>query len=126
MFDLVVLDLVFICNGLLCIFVFLCVSLDHFGFVFSNLVLLGLVFFSTEPRDWHMLPVIVVSSLWHGYFVSGVDRENRRILAIAEERRRYRESWNFSYLYVLTTYVSGILVGPYRVLPKLGPSTHDC
>jgi len=53
MFDLVVLDLVFICNGLFCIFVFLCVSLDHFGFVFSNLVLLGLVFFSTEPRDWH-------------------------------------------------------------------------
>jgi len=108
-------------------FVFLCVSLDHFGFVFSNLVLLGLVFFQYRAKRLaQMLPVIVVSSLWHGYFVSGVDRENRRILAIAEERRRYRESWNFSYLYVLTTYVSGILVGPYRVLPKLGPSTHDC
>jgi len=38
------LDLVFICNGLLCIFVFFCVSLDHFGFVFSNFILLGLVF----------------------------------------------------------------------------------
>jgi len=36
------------CNG----FVFFCVSLDHFGFVFSNFVLLGLVFFNTEPRDW--------------------------------------------------------------------------
>ena len=34
MFDLVVLDLVFICNGLVCIFVFfLNVGLDHFGFV---------------------------------------------------------------------------------------------
>ena len=28
------------------------VSLDHFGFVLSKRVLLGLVFFSTEPRDW--------------------------------------------------------------------------
>jgi len=45
MFDLVVLDLVFICNGLVCIFVFFCVSLDHFGSVFSNFVLLGFVFF---------------------------------------------------------------------------------
>jgi len=44
MFDLVVLDLVFICNGLVCIFVFFCVSLDHFGSVFSNFVLLGFVF----------------------------------------------------------------------------------
>ena len=44
MFDLVVLYLVFICNGLVCIFVFVCVlSLDHFGFVFSNFILLGLV-----------------------------------------------------------------------------------
>jgi len=35
---------VFICNGLVCIFVFfLCVSVDHFGFVFFNFVLLGLV-----------------------------------------------------------------------------------
>jgi len=33
----------FICNGLVCIFVFF-VSLGHFGFVFSNFVLLGLVF----------------------------------------------------------------------------------
>ena len=45
MFDLFVLDLVFIFNGLVCIVVFLC-------FVFYNLVLLGLVFFSTKPRDW--------------------------------------------------------------------------
>ena len=53
MFDLVVLDLIFICNGLLCIFcVFFCVSLDHFRFVICNLVLLGLVFLSTKPRDW--------------------------------------------------------------------------
>ena len=44
MFDLAVLDLVFICNGLVCIF---CVSLDHFGFVFSNCVLFG-SFFSTK------------------------------------------------------------------------------
>jgi len=45
-FDLVVLDffgLFFLC---------FCVSLDHFGFVFFNFVLLGLVFFSAEPRDW--------------------------------------------------------------------------
>ena len=42
--DLVVLDLVFICNGLICIFVLFCVILDHFSFVFSNVVLLGLVF----------------------------------------------------------------------------------
>ena len=27
-----------------------CVSLDHFGFMFSNFVLLDLVFFSTETR----------------------------------------------------------------------------
>ena len=39
--DLVVLDLVFICNVY---FVFFCVILDHFSFVFSNVVLLGLVF----------------------------------------------------------------------------------
>ena len=45
MFDLFVLDLVFIFNGLVCFVVFLC-------FVFYNLVLLGLVFFSTKPRDW--------------------------------------------------------------------------
>jgi len=44
MFDLVVLDLVFICNGLVVSLCFFCVSLDHFGFVFSNFVLLGLVF----------------------------------------------------------------------------------
>jgi len=44
LFDLVVLDLVFICNGLVCIFVFFCVSLDHFGFVFSDFILLDLVF----------------------------------------------------------------------------------
>ena len=44
MLDLVVLDLAFICNSLVCIFVFFCdVSLDHFGFVFSNFVLSGLV-----------------------------------------------------------------------------------
>ena len=43
MFDLVVSDLVFIC-------IFLYVSIDHFGFVLSNFVLLSLVFFSTEPR----------------------------------------------------------------------------
>jgi len=41
----------FICNGLICIFVLNYVSLDHFGFAFSNSVLLGLGF-STEPRDW--------------------------------------------------------------------------
>ena len=51
MFDLVVLDLVCIFNGLVW-FVFLCVSLDYFGFVYSNFVFLRLVFFSTEPRDW--------------------------------------------------------------------------
>jgi len=44
MFDLVVLDLVFICNGLVCIFYVFSVSLDHFGFVFSSVFLLGLVF----------------------------------------------------------------------------------
>ena len=43
MLDLVVLDLAFICNSLVCIFVFFCVSLDHSGFVFSNFVLSGLV-----------------------------------------------------------------------------------
>ena len=47
--------LVFVCfwNGLVCIFV--CssrVSLDHFGFAFSNLVFVVFRFFSTEPRDW--------------------------------------------------------------------------
>ena len=47
MLVLVVLDLVFICNGLVCFF---CVSLDHFGFLFSNLVLLGLVFFSIQSQ----------------------------------------------------------------------------
>jgi len=56
MFDLVVLDLVLICNGLVSIFVFFCVSLDHFDFAsldyLTNLVLLGRVFFSTKPRDW--------------------------------------------------------------------------
>jgi len=55
MFDLVVLDF-FICNGLVCIFVFFCVSLDHFDFAsmdyLTTLVLLGSVFFSTKPRDW--------------------------------------------------------------------------
>jgi len=34
----------FICNGLICIFVLNYVSLDHFGFAFSNSVLLGLGF----------------------------------------------------------------------------------
>ena len=48
MFDLVVLDLVFICNGLVRIFVRFCVGLHHFGFVFCNFVLLGLVF--SVPR----------------------------------------------------------------------------
>ena len=43
MSGLFVLDLVFICNGLVCIIVFLC-GLDHIGFAFSNFVLLGLVF----------------------------------------------------------------------------------
>ena len=43
MFDLVLLDLVFICNVLVCICLFFCVSLDNFGFVFSNFVLFGLV-----------------------------------------------------------------------------------
>jgi len=38
MFDLVLSDLVYICSGLVC------VSLDRFGLVFSNFVLLGLVF----------------------------------------------------------------------------------
>ena len=38
MFDLVVSDLVYICSGLVC------VSLDRFGLVFSNFVLLSLVF----------------------------------------------------------------------------------
>jgi len=51
MFDLVVLDLVFICNGLVCIFVFFCVSLDHFGSVFSNFVLLGFVFSVRATRS---------------------------------------------------------------------------
>jgi len=52
-FDLVVLDLVFICKVLLCIFLcFFGVSADHFGYVFSNIVLLGLVLSSTEPTDW--------------------------------------------------------------------------
>jgi len=50
MFDLVVLDYVFICSGLVCIFVCFYFSLDHFTFVFSNLGLLG-DFFTTEPRD---------------------------------------------------------------------------
>jgi len=40
----IALGLVFICNGLVCIFVFFRVSLDRLGFVFSNFVLLGLVF----------------------------------------------------------------------------------
>ena len=39
-----VLGLVFICSGLVCIFVFFCVTLDHFGFVVFNFVLLCLVF----------------------------------------------------------------------------------
>jgi len=39
----------FICNGLVCIFVFF-VSLGHFGFVFSNFVLLGLVFFQYRAK----------------------------------------------------------------------------
>ena len=50
-FDMVVLDLVFIRNGLVCIFMFfVCASWDHFGFVFSNLILLGLVF-SVPSQD---------------------------------------------------------------------------
>jgi len=44
MFDLVVLDSVFIRNGLVCICMFFYASLDHFGFMFSSLVLFGLVF----------------------------------------------------------------------------------
>ena len=40
----------FVGKGLVCIFVHFCFSLDHFGFVL--LVLLGLFFFSNEPRDW--------------------------------------------------------------------------
>ena len=46
-----------VCSVLVCIFVFfVCVSLGHFGFVFSKLLSSGLVFFSTEPSklslDW--------------------------------------------------------------------------
>ena len=33
-----VLDLVFICSSLVCIFVFFCVTLGHFGFVFSKFI----------------------------------------------------------------------------------------
>ena len=51
MFDFVVLDLVFICNGLVSILALFCVGLADFCSEFSNLVLLGLVIFSTEPRD---------------------------------------------------------------------------
>ena len=51
MFDFVVLDLVFICNGLVSILALFCVGLDYFCSEFSNLVLLGLVIFSTKPRD---------------------------------------------------------------------------
>jgi len=36
------------CNGLVSIFVCSCASLDHFGFVFSRLVLLSLFFFSSD------------------------------------------------------------------------------
>jgi len=50
MFDLVVLDLFFVCKGLVCIFMFFCDSLDHFGFVFCNLVLLGW-FFSVLSQE---------------------------------------------------------------------------
>jgi len=41
----------FNCNvfGFFCFFF---ISLDRFGFVFSNFVLLTVVFFCTEPRDW--------------------------------------------------------------------------
>jgi len=53
MFDLVVLDLVFF-NGLVCIFVFFCVSLDHFDFAILdyliNLVLLGRVFLQYQAK----------------------------------------------------------------------------
>jgi len=48
MFDLVVLDLVCICNGLVC--VSMC-QLRSLSFRVL-LILLGSVFFSTEPRDW--------------------------------------------------------------------------
>jgi len=53
MFDLVLLRLIFICYGLVCILVFFCVSSDHYGFVFSNFILLGL-FFSVPSQeiDW--------------------------------------------------------------------------
>jgi len=41
------------CKGLICASVCSCVSLDHFGFVFSKLVLLGLVFsVLSQERDW--------------------------------------------------------------------------
>ena len=44
----------FFCSDLFCISACSCVrpSLDHFGFVVPMLVLLGLVFFSTEPTVW--------------------------------------------------------------------------
>jgi len=52
MFDLVVLDLVFICNGLVCIFVFFKCWLRSFWFCVTNLVLLGLhVFFSVPSQE---------------------------------------------------------------------------
>jgi len=45
-----------------CIFVFFCVSLDHFGFVFSNFVLLGLVFsVPSQEIDWE-------ECLWNDLF----------------------------------------------------------
>jgi len=52
LFDLIVLHLVFNCNGLFLFLQFFCVSLNHVGFVLSNVVTLDLVFFSTEPKDW--------------------------------------------------------------------------
>ena len=51
MFDLVVLDLVFICNGLVCIFLFFKCWLRSFWFCVTNLVLLGLhVFFQYRDK----------------------------------------------------------------------------
>jgi len=69
MFDLFVLDLVFIFNGLVCMLCF-CVSLDHFGFVFYNSVLLGLVFFQYRAKRLAVKKVsemtdFVSSGTWH-------------------------------------------------------------
>ena len=49
MFDLVALDLVFICSGLVC---FLCVSLDHFGFVFSDFIFGGFSCLPIREIGW--------------------------------------------------------------------------